>query len=296
MVPVIRDAGRLTFPQLPRRLQRPDRHARARTSSPPTTSPGANVSLTNPGGIGTVASVPRLMAGQGTIVATGSIAYPVGLGDDRRADRRREGHDDDLDLRPPHHPGRRVGPLPAGRRGVPPGRARLLRGRSSRRSASSSARRPQPPQPRPPRAAAAPRRQPRAARPTSARRPRSCCRPCRPRSRCSRRTARTATSPRGSTRSAPSPRATRRSTPSRSASRPSSWRRIPAQILRIARAGRDARRRAAAPARDLLRHDRLRDRAHRLPPPARVAAREDRVRRVPHAADRPTRSRRCCAA
>jgi multifunctional 2-oxoglutarate metabolism enzyme len=41
---------------------------------------GANVSLTNPGGIGTVASVPRLMTGQGTIVATGSIAYPVGLG------------------------------------------------------------------------------------------------------------------------------------------------------------------------------------------------------------------------
>jgi 2-oxoglutarate decarboxylase len=37
---------------------------------------GTNVSLTNPGGLGTVASVPRLMAGQGTIVATGSIAYP----------------------------------------------------------------------------------------------------------------------------------------------------------------------------------------------------------------------------
>ncbi len=40
---------------------------------------GANITLTNPGGIGTVASVPRLMSGQGTIVATGSIAYPVGL-------------------------------------------------------------------------------------------------------------------------------------------------------------------------------------------------------------------------
>jgi 2-oxoglutarate dehydrogenase E1 component len=37
---------------------------------------GTNVSLTNPGGLGTVASVPRLMSGQGTIVATGSIAYP----------------------------------------------------------------------------------------------------------------------------------------------------------------------------------------------------------------------------
>jgi 2-oxoglutarate decarboxylase len=41
---------------------------------------GANISLTNPGGIGTIASVPRLMVGQGTIVATGSIDYPVGLG------------------------------------------------------------------------------------------------------------------------------------------------------------------------------------------------------------------------
>src|SRR5215203_4214899 len=40
---------------------------------------GANVSLTNPGGLGTVASVPRLMPGQGTIVATGSIAYPQGF-------------------------------------------------------------------------------------------------------------------------------------------------------------------------------------------------------------------------
>ncbi|MDQ3571918.1 MAG: multifunctional oxoglutarate decarboxylase/oxoglutarate dehydrogenase thiamine pyrophosphate-binding subunit/dihydrolipoyllysine-residue succinyltransferase subunit [Actinomycetota bacterium] len=38
---------------------------------------GTNITLTNPGGIGTVASVPRLMSGQGTIVACGSIAYPV---------------------------------------------------------------------------------------------------------------------------------------------------------------------------------------------------------------------------
>ena len=37
---------------------------------------GTNISLTNPGGLGTVASVPRLLAGQGTIIATGSIAYP----------------------------------------------------------------------------------------------------------------------------------------------------------------------------------------------------------------------------
>jgi 2-oxoglutarate decarboxylase len=37
---------------------------------------GTNISLTNPGGLGTVASVPRLTTG-GTIVAAGSLAYPV---------------------------------------------------------------------------------------------------------------------------------------------------------------------------------------------------------------------------
>jgi 2-oxoglutarate decarboxylase len=38
---------------------------------------GTTISLTNPGGLGTVASVPRLMSGQGTIIAAGSLAYPV---------------------------------------------------------------------------------------------------------------------------------------------------------------------------------------------------------------------------
>jgi 2-oxoglutarate dehydrogenase E1 component len=37
---------------------------------------GTNISLTNPGGIGTMASVPRLLKGQSAIIATGSIAYP----------------------------------------------------------------------------------------------------------------------------------------------------------------------------------------------------------------------------
>jgi 2-oxoglutarate dehydrogenase E1 component len=47
---------------------------------------GTNISLTNPGGIGTVASVPRLMKGQSAIVAAGAIAYPPEwrhAGDDR---------------------------------------------------------------------------------------------------------------------------------------------------------------------------------------------------------------------
>ena len=40
---------------------------------------GASFTLTNPGGIGTMASVPRLMAGQGAILATGAIGYPPGF-------------------------------------------------------------------------------------------------------------------------------------------------------------------------------------------------------------------------
>ena len=43
----------------------------------------------------------------------------------------------------------------------------------------------------------------------------------------------------------------------------------PGEDLPDVRARGDARRRAAAPAGDLLRDDRVRDRAHRLPPPAR---------------------------
>ncbi len=38
---------------------------------------GTTVSLTNPGTIGTVHSVPRLMAGQGTIVGVGAMEYPA---------------------------------------------------------------------------------------------------------------------------------------------------------------------------------------------------------------------------
>ena len=34
------------------------------------------ISLTNPGTIGTVSSMPRLMKGQGAIIATGAMNYP----------------------------------------------------------------------------------------------------------------------------------------------------------------------------------------------------------------------------
>ena len=47
---------------------------------------GANISLTNPGTIGTQQSVPRLMVGQGLIVGVGTIDYPAEFqGSDERA-------------------------------------------------------------------------------------------------------------------------------------------------------------------------------------------------------------------
>src|SRR3954447_24014291 len=78
MVPVIKDAGRLTFPQFLDAFNVLIGKARDNKLTADDLQ-GANVSLTNPGGIDTIASVPRLMNGQGTIVATGSIAYPPGL-------------------------------------------------------------------------------------------------------------------------------------------------------------------------------------------------------------------------
>jgi len=38
---------------------------------------GTTITLTNPGGIGTVSSVPRLMSGQGAIIGVGSLEYPA---------------------------------------------------------------------------------------------------------------------------------------------------------------------------------------------------------------------------
>jgi len=80
MVPVIRDAGRLPFDAFLEAYDGLVEKARTNTLTADDLV-GANITLTNPGGIGTVASVPRLMPGGGTIVATGSIAYPVGLGE-----------------------------------------------------------------------------------------------------------------------------------------------------------------------------------------------------------------------
>jgi multifunctional 2-oxoglutarate metabolism enzyme len=78
MVPVIRDAGRKNFADFKAAFDALIEKARTNTLTADDLA-RANITLTNPGGIGTIASVPRLMVGQGTIVATGSIGYPPGL-------------------------------------------------------------------------------------------------------------------------------------------------------------------------------------------------------------------------
>ena len=78
VVPVLRDASELAFADFVAKYDELVVGARDNTLAPDAYQ-GANISLTNPGGIGTVASVPRLMPGQGTIVATGAIGYPPGL-------------------------------------------------------------------------------------------------------------------------------------------------------------------------------------------------------------------------
>src|SRR5438128_5460962 len=75
LAPVIHDADRLDFVAF--RDQYETLVAKARTGKLAADElSGATIMLTNPGGIGTVASVPRLMKGQGTIVAIGAIGYP----------------------------------------------------------------------------------------------------------------------------------------------------------------------------------------------------------------------------
>jgi multifunctional 2-oxoglutarate metabolism enzyme len=78
VVPVLHDASELSFADFVARYDELVVGARDNTLQPDAYQ-GANITLTNPGGIGTVASVPRLMPGQGTIVATGAIGYPPGM-------------------------------------------------------------------------------------------------------------------------------------------------------------------------------------------------------------------------
>jgi 2-oxoglutarate dehydrogenase E1 component len=78
VVPVIKNAGSLDFPTFRNAYE--DLVAKARDNKLSVEEQtGATFTLTNPGGIGTVASVPRLMVGQGAIIAAGAIAFPPGF-------------------------------------------------------------------------------------------------------------------------------------------------------------------------------------------------------------------------
>ncbi len=76
LVPNIKKAGRMTFSQFLAAYD--DVIKRAREGKLQISDfQGTTISLTNPGTLGTVASTPRLMAGQSVIIATGAIEYPA---------------------------------------------------------------------------------------------------------------------------------------------------------------------------------------------------------------------------
>ena len=75
VVPVIKAADRMDFKAFHATYESLIEKARTNKLMPDDFT-GGTIQLTNPGGLGTVASVPRLMAGQGTIVAIGAISYP----------------------------------------------------------------------------------------------------------------------------------------------------------------------------------------------------------------------------
>ncbi|MBA3716186.1 MAG: 2-oxo acid dehydrogenase subunit E2, partial [Pyrinomonadaceae bacterium] len=76
LVPNIKNAGALSFSQFLAAYDDIIKRARGGKLGIPDFQ-NTTVSLTNPGTIGTVASTPRLMAGQSVIIATGAIEYPA---------------------------------------------------------------------------------------------------------------------------------------------------------------------------------------------------------------------------
>ncbi|GAA1689591.1 multifunctional oxoglutarate decarboxylase/oxoglutarate dehydrogenase thiamine pyrophosphate-binding subunit/dihydrolipoyllysine-residue succinyltransferase subunit [Microbacterium sediminicola] len=76
LVPSIKKADTLTFGEYLAAYE--DLVSRARKNKLTAADfQGTTVSLTNPGGIGTVHSVPRLMKGQGCIIGAGALEYPA---------------------------------------------------------------------------------------------------------------------------------------------------------------------------------------------------------------------------
>ncbi|HEY3833131.1 MAG TPA: multifunctional oxoglutarate decarboxylase/oxoglutarate dehydrogenase thiamine pyrophosphate-binding subunit/dihydrolipoyllysine-residue succinyltransferase subunit [Acidimicrobiia bacterium] len=75
LVPNIKSADTLDFAQFHAAYEDLLRKVRSKSITPDDFA-GTTVSITNPGTIGTMHSVPRLMPGQGVIVGVGSIDYP----------------------------------------------------------------------------------------------------------------------------------------------------------------------------------------------------------------------------
>ncbi len=76
LVPVVKDADTLDFRAFWGAYEELIHKVRSNKLGPDDFA-GTTVSLTNPGTIGTLQSVPRLMAGQGLIVGVGSLDYPA---------------------------------------------------------------------------------------------------------------------------------------------------------------------------------------------------------------------------
>ena len=76
LVPCIPEADTLDFPHFVELYDTMVRKVRSNDLSPDDFV-GVTVSITNPGTLGTVQSVPRLMPGQGVIVGVGTIDYPT---------------------------------------------------------------------------------------------------------------------------------------------------------------------------------------------------------------------------
>ena len=76
LVPSIKRAETMTFAEFVAAYDDLVKRARANKLTAEDFA-GTTVSLTNPGGIGTVHSVPRLMGGQGCIVGAGALEYPA---------------------------------------------------------------------------------------------------------------------------------------------------------------------------------------------------------------------------
>ena len=76
MVPSIKGCEEMDFRQFWQAYEDVVRRAR-RNELTMEDHAGTTISLTNPGGIGTVHSMPRLMAGQSTIIGVGAMEYPA---------------------------------------------------------------------------------------------------------------------------------------------------------------------------------------------------------------------------